>query len=430
MLEDKVKKILVEFCRILIGCVFIFSGFVKAVDPLGSAYKFHDYFEAFGMPWMDIFTLPASFILSALEFALGVFILLGIYRKFTSIMILLFMLFMTPLTLYLAVANPVSDCGCFGDAFVITNWETFYKNIVLLTAAVLIFLWSKYITPVFSAKSQWLVGLYTFVFILGISVYCYKNLPILDFRPYKVGANIPELMVIPEGAPSDEYKTTFIYEKDGVKKEFDLDNYPADDSTWTFVDSKSELIKEGYKAPVHDFTITTLDGDEITDLILADTSYTFLLISYKLSLADDSDIDNINEINDFAERYGYPFYCLTSSTQSDIVVWTEDMGAEYTFCTTDEITLKTIIRSNPGLVLMKDGKIINKWHHHNLPKNEALAQSLSESSLGQIPPNRDTQKIMTSAFILIVPLLLLFILDFFRYRREKKTEQDNAQQEA
>jgi len=419
-MQNKAKKILVEVLRVLLGLLFIFSGFVKAVDPLGSAYKFHDYFTAFGMPFMEPLTLPASFILSAVEFSLGVFILLGAYRKVTSFLILAFMLVMTPLTFYLAIANPVTDCGCFGDALVITNWETFYKNIFLLAAAIVVFIWNRYITPILSQKSIWLGATYTYMFIIGVSFYCYLNLPILDFRPYKIGNNIPQLMKIPEGALHDIYKKIYIYEKDGVKKEFTIDNYPANDSSWVFVDAKTKLIRKGYVPPIHDFTITTLDGSEITDIVLADTSYTFLLISPKLGKADDTDVDKINDIFDYSQTFGYQFYCLTASGSKEIAEWIDDAGADYPIYITDETTLKTIIRSNPGLLLLKSGTIINKWHHRNIPHGEKLTKPLSESKLGQIPPNRDKQKIIACILWLIIPLGIICLSDYITYRRRKQ----------
>ena len=418
-MPDKGKKILVEVFRVLVGALFVFSGFVKAVDPLGSAYKFNDYFSAFGMPWMEPLTLFASFALSAFEFSLGISLLLGAYRKITSFFVLAFMLVMTLLTLYSAIFNPVTDCGCFGDALVISNWNTFFKNIFLLAAAIIIFIWNKHITPVLTKKSTWMGVLFSYLFILGISFYCYLNLPILDFRPYKIGANIPEQMEIPEGAPHDEYKKTYTYEKDGVRQEFTLENYPANDSSWIFVDSETKLIKKGYVPPVHDFTITTLSETEITDIILADTSYTFLLISYKLEKAKDTNVDRINEFFDYAQMFGYGFYCLTASGSEEISEWIEDTGADYPICITDEITLKTIVRSNPGLLLLKSGTVINKWHHRNIPQGEELTKSLSENQLGQTPPNTDIRKILFCTFLLIFPLCIIYLSDYLIYRRKK-----------
>jgi uncharacterized membrane protein YphA (DoxX/SURF4 family) len=362
------NKIIVEISRILLGVVFVFSGFVKAIDPLGSAYKISDYFSAWGLQFLDFLALPGSFFQSTLEFVLGVFLLAGIYRKITSILVLMVMCFMTPLTLYLAIVNPITDCGCFGDALVITNWQTFYKNIVLLAAAVIAFLWHKQMSFLLSKKLRSPVLWFTFLFIIGLSCYCYTYLPVLDFRPYKIGNNISEGMAIPEDAETDVYEITFIYEKEGVKQEFTIDNYPKEDSGWTFVDTKSNLIRKGYEPSIHNFTITTEQGHDITDEILTDDNYTFLLIAHKLEEACDSNIDKINEIYDYAKQNGYNFICLTASLPSQIKEWKENTGAEYPFCTMDDVTLKTIIRSNPGLMLIKKGTIINKWPDRKIPK--------------------------------------------------------------
>ncbi len=422
MMSRKGIKISAEICRILLGGVFIFSGFVKAVDPLGSAYKFQEYFSVFGMPWMEPATLVASFVLSAFEFSLGVSVLLGISRRFTSVLTFLFMSFMTLLTLYSAIVNPVTDCGCFGDALVLTNWETFYKNIILLLASVFLLKWKKYIIPVLTEKLSWFGLLWSYIFIFSISFYCFFNLPIFDFRPYKIGTNIPQSMEIPEGFPHDKYETTFIYEKSGVRKEFTVDNYPANDSSWTFVDARTKLVAKGYIPPIHDFSIMLPDKSDITDIILADTSYTFLLISYSFDQAEDSNIDIINEVYDYARMYNYKFYCLTASPSESVSDWIENMGAEYSICTSDETTLKTIIRSNPGLLLLKNGTIINKWHYRNIPQEDKLNKSLSSIELGKIPPDHTRKKIIYSVIALFLPLGLIFLFDYLLYRRKRKEE--------
>ena len=232
-------------CRFVLGITFIFSGFVKAVDPLGSFYKIQDYLEAFGLsawvPW--IVALFFGIGLAGIEFCVGVFLFLGIRRSMASWLALLLMCFMTPLTLYLALADPVSDCGCFGDAVVLTNWETFGKNVVLLVAAVVAFKGRKLILRFISQKSAWMVSMYTLLFIFILSFYCLSRLPIFDFRPYKIGTDMRAAMTVPEGAKSDVFETTYILEKDGKRQEFTLDNYP--DSTWTFVESKTVLKEKG-----------------------------------------------------------------------------------------------------------------------------------------------------------------------------------------
>ena len=258
-------------CRFLLAAVFIFSGFVKAVDPLGTQYKIQDYLEVFGWAASVPAFLPflASVLQAMVEFCLGVYLLFGIRRRMTTLFVVLIMGVMTPLTLWLALSNPISDCGCFGDAVTLTNWETFGKNVLLLIAAVSVFKWGNRITPLVTKRFDWLVAMYTFLYISGMTLYCYRELPVFDFRPYHIGADIRKGMEIPEGEKPTVYETRFILQKDGVEKEFTLENYP--DSTWTFVDSKTMVKEQGYEPPVHDFSIIRQeDGEDITDEVLDD----------------------------------------------------------------------------------------------------------------------------------------------------------------
>ena len=363
----------------MLATLFIFSGFVKAVDPLGSFYKIQDYLAAFGIiSWFPTY-LPLLFaiILSSAEFCVGVFLFFGVRRKIASTLALLLMSVMTPLTLYLALANPVSDCGCFGDAWVLTNWQTFGKNIVLLIAAIAVFRERKLMFRFVTLKIEWMVSLYTLLFVFALSFYCLEYLPVLDFRPYKIGADIKAGMEIPEGAKPSVFESRFVLEKDGRQQEFTLDNYP--DSTWTFVETRTVLKEKGYEPPIHDFSMISLGtGEDITDSVLTDKGYTFLLVAHRIEEADDSNIDLINEIYDYSVEHGYGFYALTSSPDEEIEMWRERTGAEYPFCQMDDITLKTIIRSNPGLLLIKDGTILNKWSDNQLPDEYVLNDSLDK----------------------------------------------------
>lgn len=415
------KKIAVEISRYILSIVFIFSGFVKAVDPWGGAYKILDYFEAFEFTELNFLALPLSFLQAAVEFGVGVCLLIGIYRRFNSFLVFLIMLFMTPLTLYLAIANPVSDCGCFGDALVITNWQTFYKNIFLLIAAVIVFIWYRLMSPYFSRKGYFYSALWIYLFIIGLSFYCFYYLPVLDFRPYKIGANIPEKMEFPENAEHDVYDVRLIYSKNGQQKEFTLDNYPKGDSTWTFVTQNSRLVKKGYQPPIHDFSITNAEGDDITDDVLSNPSYTFLLIAHKLDKANDTNVDKINDIFDFSKSKEYGFYALTASLPDKIQEWAENTGADYPFCTMDDITLKTIIRSNPGLLLIKDGTIVKKWSNTCLPDTDKLNKLIDNVNQGKMPEVHNFRTVLILALILFVPLALLFLRDFlYRKKRNKK----------
>ena len=261
-----------------------------------------------------------------------------------------------------------------------------------------------------SKSNQWIVTNYTIVFILvssGLSLY---YLPIFDFRPYHIGVNIPRGMEIPKGAKLPQFKTTFIMEKNGQRKEFTLDNYP--DDSWKFIDSKTVQTSEGYIPPIHDFSITdNKTGLDLTNSVLSHKGYTFLLIAPHLETADDSNFGDIDRLYEYAQSYDIPFYCLTASTTKAIKRWIDLTGAEYPFCITDEAVLKTIIRSNPGLLLLKDGTIINKWSHNNLPNEAKLSRPISQSSLGKMPKDSVPAKILEIVLWFILPLTLLTLAD-------------------
>lgn len=416
-----IQKVWVNACRFLLAGMFIFSGFVKAVDPLGFFYKIEDYLAAFGMSsWFPSY-LPLLFavILSAVEFSVGVFLFFGIRRKLSATLVVLLMGFMTPLTLYLALANPVSDCGCFGDAWVLTNWQTFGKNVVLLAAAIAVARNRKLLVRFITRKMEWMISMYTILFVFALSFYCLQYLPVLDFRPYKIGVNIKSGMEIPEGARPSVFESRFILEKDGKRQEFTLDNYP--DSTWTFVETRTLLKEKGYEPPIHDFSMMSVEtGEDLTDSVLSDKGYTFLLVAHRIENADDSNIDLINEIYDYSVEHGYGFYALTSSPEEEISSWREKTGAEYPFCQMDDITLKTIIRSNPGLLLLKDGTILNKWSANNLPDEYVLNDRLEKLEIGQ---QKQENNFHTVGYILlwfVIPLSLVLGVDLLVVKRREK----------
>ena len=414
-------KVGVSLCQFLLGAAFVFSGFVKAVDPLGFFYKLQDYLTAFGLiEWFPSgLPLLLGIVLSATEFCVGVFLFLGIRRKITPTLALLLMSVMTPLTLYLALENPVSDCGCFGDAWVLTNWQTFGKNIVLLLAAGTVFKWRARLVRFVTYKLEWMLSMYTILFVFALSSYCLRNLPILDFRPYKIGANIKAGMELPEGAKPSVFETRFVLEKNGERREFTLDDYP--DSTWTFVESRTVLKEKGYEPPIHDFSMLSLDsGEEITDSVLSDKGYTFLLVTHRMESADDGNIDLINEIYDYSVERGYGFYALTASSEEEIELWRDKTGAEYPFCQMDDITLKTIIRSNPGLLLLKEGTILNKWSNGQLPDEYVLSDDLEKLPLGE---RKQVSDVHTMGYVLLwffVPLMLVIGLDVLVVRRRER----------
>ena len=411
-MSQRLLKMIVNLCRIIVAVTFIFSGFVKAIDPIGTQYKLQDYLGAIGMAGIlpNWTLLAVAVFLAAIEFCIGIFLLFAIQRRLISKLTVAFMAFMTMVTVWIVVADPVKDCGCFGDALHLTNTETLIKNIVLLVCSLAIMYRPLAMFRFVSKSNQWIVTNYTIVFILVSSGFSLYYLPIFDFRPYHIGVNIPRGMEIPKGAKLPQFKTTFIMEKNGQRKEFTLDNYP--DASWKFIDSKTVQTSEGYIPPIHDFSITdNKTGLDLTNNVLSHKGYTFLLIAPHLETADDSNFGDIDRLYEYAQSYDIPFYCLTASTTKAIKRWIDLTGAEYPFCITDEAVLKTIIRSNPGLLLLKDGTIINKWSHNNLPNEAKLSRPISQSSLGKMPKDSVPAKILEIVLWFILPLTLLTLAD-------------------
>ena len=377
------RKTAVNIARLLLALTFILSGFVKAVDPLGTQYKIHDYLAAIGLASIvpDFGTLASSVILSATEFLLGICLLFAIRRRLVSKIVVVLMTVMTLLTLWLAIDDPVTDCGCFGDALVLTNWQTFWKNVVLLAAALIVWRYPLDMPRLISESNQWIVMNYSAFFILviiaGRSLY---TLPQFDFRPYHVGTNLRE--------------------------------------GW-------QRMLEGEDSPYTEFFIESTDeGEDITEAVLGSQGYTFLLVAPHLENANDSQFDRLNSIYEYCLENGYQFYCLTASTHKGIGRWQDITGAEYPFCNTDETTLKTVIRSNPGLMLLNDGVIIRKWSHNTLPSDEELGDRLEGSPLGRLPNDNAAEKILWILTWFVLPLVLLTIADrlwaWSKWLRRKK----------
>ena len=429
-------RVVGALCRLALTVTFIFSGFVKAVDPLGTQYKIEDYLAAMGLGEVlpGMVTLAMSVALAATEFCLGIFLLFAIRRRLTTRLVLAMMLVMTPLTLWLAIANPVSDCGCFGDAIVLTNWQTFWKNIVLLACAIVVAWRPCDMFRFISRSNQWIVVNYSALFILAVSGWSLYDLPQFDFRPYHIGASLRGEEASADSSDA-QFEYVFIYEKNGERREFDIDNLP--DSTWIFVDRQE--LKAGAELPKHDLRIDLLyedtdsnEGEDITDAVISDTSYTFLLVTPKLEKADDSRLDLINELFEYSLEHGYGFYCLTASDAEGRQQWRDMTGAEYPFCFTDETTLKTVIRSNPGLLLLKDGTVIGKWSHNRLPQitAEEAAQPLEQLAIGTMPEDSVPGKILKLLLWFVLPLTLLTLADltwmWTRYMKRTRRQDDKA----
>ena len=378
------RSVVVNIARLVVALAFILSGFVKAVDPLGTQYKIADYLGAMhlGTYVPSIITLLASVLLSATEFWLGICLLFAIRRRVVTRLILMWLIIMTPLTLWLAIANPISDCGCFGDAIVLTNWQTFWKNVVLLACAILLAKYPLEMPRLISRGNQWIVKNFTALFILIVAVRSLYDLPYFDFRPYHIGTDL----------------------RTGWQK-----------------------MMEGEESPYADFFIERGDGEDITDSLLNLKGYVFLLVSPHLEDADESQFGRLNLIYEYAIEEGYPFYGLTASGEKAITKWRDGTGAEYAFCQTDDVVLKTMIRSNPGLILLKDGKIIRKWSHNNLPDETMLSDRLEKIETGKMPEDSIPGKILIIILWYVLPLVILTIADrlWAWSRWVKKKEKSN-----
>jgi len=415
--------------RAILGITFIFSGFAKSVDPYGTAYKIEDYLSAFSLDSLLFLSFPASFFLCGFEFLLGACMLFGLYRKWNSRLVLLVMCFMTPLTLYLAIADPVQDCGCFGEAWIITNWQTFYKNIVLLVMAVFAFVHHERISNIFTGKTYWLAFLYIIVFVGGFIARNYYYDPLFNFRPYKVGANISQLMTVDDEKKGIE-EMVLIYEKDGVEKEFTEDNYPWEDSTWNFVRREINVVKRGEEPAIKDFSLNRifidkdgmdiLDTEDITWELLADTGYVFLMTSSSLDNMPENHLGDFEDVANYAEDNGYSFYCLTASATEDVLAWEKRQVTNFNYCLMDERVLKTIIRFNPGLMLLKNGTIINKWTATNMPNAEGLNKPLNRLEYSKIvdEKEKDKKNLAYISLTFLLPLLGLKVFDLVFFRKK------------
>ncbi len=365
----------------ILGLVFIFSGFVKAVDPLGSAYKFSDYFSAFKLGFLDFISLPLGIFLSAFELLLGIVLILGYGRKITFWVLMWFMSFFTLLTFVLAIFNPVSDCGCFGDALILTNWQTFLKNVVLMVFVLFLYFSRKKEQASDYVFREWIVVGCLFLLAMGFSTWNYRHLPLIDFRAYDVGTVIREEMEIPEDAPTDEYETTLVYKnkETGKTGSFGISNYPKDTLLWSFESSDSKLLKKGYEPPIHDFAIMDAHGSNLVDEILSDKGYSLVLISYDLEKADQVALQNAmgwSQLEIVASDF--TFYAVTATSSSSVESLSFSLNLGYGFSSADEIMLKTIVRSNPGFMLLKNGTIIGKWGYRDFPAIEVLDPEWSE----------------------------------------------------
>lgn len=371
---------LTHISRFLVGGLFIFSGFIKANDPLGFSYKLQEYFEVFQadtglafFEWFAHISLPFAIIICASEIILGILLLIGYKRNLTLALLFAQIAFFTFLTFYSACYNKVTHCGCFGDFLPLKPWESFWKDIALMVLITVLFAGKENINGLFSPMILSTLLLLGLIFSVGFPIYAFRNLPPLDFRAYAPGLSIKENMKTPPTYQPPVIETGFIYEniKTGKKEHFSLQNYPWQDTlNWKWFATDNVVIKDAVDPPrITDFTVSNLDGANITDSVLNDKDYSFWLIVHELAHTEDDEtlIAQINDFYKLATQDNHKFIALTASNAKEIDDFKHKHNALYDFATVDNTVLKTMIRSNPGLMMMKDGVVITNWHHNNFP---------------------------------------------------------------
>lgn len=370
-------KVFLWLLRIIVGLLFIFSGLIKANDPLGLSYKMDEFFEVWHMTWMAPYSLALSVLMIGFEIIAGVAVLLGYAYRLFSFLLLLLITFFTSLTAYVLFSGKIKECGCFGDCIKISNEETFFKDVVLLVMIIILFIFRKRVQPLFGKYTSTSLLILTVFFAFGIQWWTLEHLPFIDCLPYKVGANLEQDRHIPPGAIPDKYESVMIYKKDGVEKEYTMENYPWQDTTWVFVDRKDKLIQKGNAEPkIKDFIISDSTGADITEQLLTTPGYTFLLWVKDPNKARTDKLDNLHSLVAKAQALHIPFYILCSASKEEAEAWRNKAGLATVPVFVIDLTVnKTAMRSNPGLMLLEQGIVRKKWSFREYPKTLSYNKS-------------------------------------------------------
>lgn len=358
-------KYLVGFSRIFVGVLFIISGFIKLNDPVGFSFKLEEYFSqgVLNLPFLEPYALAISIFVVIFEVLLGVMLLVGFRVKFTVWSLLLMIIFFTFLTFYSAYFNKVTDCGCFGDAIKLTPWESFTKDIVLLVLILLLFIGKKYIGSIFGSNTKRILTLVALVLCILYANHVLNHLPVIDFRPYKIGANIEQGMLVPDDAPRAVFEYAWRFKVNGEEQIIVTNGeYPSVDGE--FLDVETTEIQEGYEPPIHDFTIEQ-EGEDYASALLQEQKL-LMVIAYDLRKTERSTYPEIKKVTDEALNKGYKVIGMSASNAEQTERLVKDFGLNFNFYFTDETTLKTIVRSNPGVLVLQQGTILQKVHYNDL----------------------------------------------------------------
>lgn len=372
---------LLVFSRIVTGLLFVFSGFIKANDPTGFGYKLEEYFHVFGTHFLNDYAVAIAVIICGLEIVLGVLLLLGLWGRAVAWGLLLLILFFTFLTFYSAFFEVVTSCGCFGDAIPLTPWQSFGKDLVLLLLIIVIFVNRKQITPLISDRyTQSIVTVVVVVISLGIGIYTLNFLPFIDFLPYKKGNNLPKLMTLPEGELGDQYEIIYTLKNkiSGEEKKVSDKVYLAEelwkDENWEIIgDPESKLIKKGYQVLIPDLLINDANGDDVTQELIENPYYNLIIVAWNLEKTNLEALRKINAlVMNAAEAYNIRTILLTASSTQKAEQISDELNLLAEIFYADAVPLKSMVRANPGVLLMQHGTVIDKWHYHTLPDFDTL----------------------------------------------------------
>ena len=429
-------QIITWILRIFVGGLFLFSGFTKGVDTWGTIYKFHEYFSVWGYEIWDALNVVGVFLLCMVEFLTGFFLLFGCFRKTAPIIALLFMAFMLPLTLWLAVKNPIADCGCFGDAIKLTNWETFYKNVVLTIGAIWLAIFNRRAVCLITPYLQWIGAVTAGLYLLSIAWIGYIYQPLIDFRAYKTGTELVDIdESADEEADEDEFMR-FVYEKDGERKVFTIDDeLPDEQDGWKFVEryveegSEEAPRKPAAETPAKESTknlrLFTENGrEDVTEEVIGNGRQLILMIP-KLSEVSAARTWKINSFYDWSKENDVEMIAAVGGNPMEIQQWKDISLAEYPIYTSDDTSIEEVVRGNPGIVYLEDGII--KW------KSSLKAIDIDDFQKPEVSTNpmsfaRDNKLILdnlTWIFLGITAILIFLsmtskiITSFFRDKKDK-----------
>ena len=419
------NKVAVILLRLVVGITFVVSGFVKAIDPMGSVYKFHEYIAALDLTALQGCEVFLAFAVPAIELVLGVMLITGCLRRTTPLLLLLLMCVMLPLTYFLATTNAVADCGCFGDAFKLTNWQTFWKNVVLTVMLIYLVFQNKSVPCIYGPIIQWVVILLTLGLALAISFIGYSTQPLIDFRPYKVGTHIGSQM-----QPVADSDFVFIYEKDGKQQEFSLDSVPDEEDGWVFIDRKKVTpdLSPAQKAAINAVSIYD-EGTDITDEVLDSTSNQMLILMPDIERVNKAYAFTLNDLAKTCSDKGATLYAITSASQAQIDEWRNLTAPTYPIYTGDDSEIKMLARGNPAVVYVENGVVRWKRTLSSMPAKQLLNSKVPLAQLSDdISPSFQLWELLWPYLLIMIALLFVNriypVINFFvnRFKKQDKDE--------